>query len=150
MRIIKDLGELAGLVGEELGTGPWLRIDQARIDAFAEATGDHQWIHVDPARAAGGPFGTTIAHGLLTLSLVPFLSSDVYRVEGSSMGVNYGYERVRFTSPVPVGSRVRARLELLGVEQAGEAARVALRVTVELEGCAKPACVLESLSLLCG
>ncbi|MCF6522507.1 MaoC family dehydratase [Streptomyces sp. JJ36] len=145
-RIFTSAEELRAAVGEELGTSAWLEIDQKRIDLFADATGDHQWIHVDPERAAEGPFGTTIAHGYLTLSLLPVLVPQVLRVENVKMGLNYGTGKVRFPSPVPVGSRVRGRVELAEVTEAGGGVQVTAKVTVEREGGDKPVCVAESLS----
>jgi acyl dehydratase len=133
------------LIGEEL-VSPWLEIDQARIDEFARATDDPQWIHTDPERAAAGPFGTTIAHGFLTLSLVvPLFEQALPPLEGYGMTLNYGLNRVRFTSPVPVGSRIRGRFRIEDVEEValGKQARVA--ATIELEGHEKPACVAEAL-----
>jgi acyl dehydratase len=145
-RIFTSTDELKAAIGEELGVSGWLEIDQKRIDLFAEATGDHQWIHVDPERAESGPFGTTIAHGYLTLSLLPALVPEVMRVEGMQMGVNYGVDKVRFPSPVPVGSRVRARAQLVEVGEAGGGVQVAAKVTVEREGGEKPVCVAETVS----
>ncbi|HWM40703.1 MAG TPA: MaoC family dehydratase [Streptomyces sp.] len=145
-RIFTSTDELVAAVGQELGVSDWLEIDQKRIDLFADATGDHQWIHVDPARAKDGPFGTTIAHGYLTLSLLPALVPQIMRVEGVSMGVNYGVNKVRFPAPVPVGSRLRARAELVDVSEAGGGIQVAAKVTIEREGGDKPVCVAESLS----
>ena len=139
--------ELKALVGQEIGTSAWVTIEQERIDKFAEATGDHQWIHVDPERAADGPFGSTIAHGFLTLSLIPALAWEVYTVEGARLSVNYGLNKLRFITPVPVGSRVRAHLSLASVEDvAGDALQVTTSVTVELEGAPKPAAVAETLA----
>jgi len=145
-RVFTSTDELAAVVGQELGVSDWLEIDQKRIDLFADATGDHQWIHVDPARAKDGPFGKTIAHGYLTLSLLPALVPQIMRVEGVRMGVNYGVNKVRFPAPVPVGSRLRARVELVDVSEAGEGVQVAAKVTVEREGGDKPVCVAETLS----
>ncbi|WP_329397467.1 MaoC family dehydratase [Streptomyces melanogenes] len=145
-RIFTSADELKAGVGEPLGYSDWLEIDQHRIDLFADATGDHQWIHVDPARAAAGPFGTTIAHGYLTLSLLPSLVPQVLRVEGMKMGINYGTEKVRFPAPVPVGSRLRATAVLMNVEEAGGGVQVTAKVTVEREGGEKPVCVAESVS----
>ena len=139
--------ELAAAAGTELGRSEWLAVDQDRIDRFAEATGDDQWIHVDPARAADGPFGATIGHGFLTLSLIPFLVRDIYAVEDVRMAVNYGLDKVRFPTPVKVGSRVRAHLSIASVEDvAGDALQVASAVTIELEGAQKPAAVAETLT----
>ncbi|MBI1377418.1 MAG: dehydratase [Frankiales bacterium] len=148
MRTFSGLAELEAAVGSHLGHGGWHTVTQEQIDAFADATGDHQWIHVDPQRAAGGPFGTTIAHGFLTLSLIPMLVQDVYRVDGLSMGVNYGSDRVRFPSPVPVGSRVRAGVELVSLTPASLGVQALTRVTVEIDGSDRPGCVADMLSLL--
>ena len=145
MREFASLDELRGAVGEPLGTSGWHVVDQARIDAFADATEDHQWIHVDPERAKAGPFGTTIAHGFLTLSLLPALMGDIYKVEGVRMGVNYGLNRVRFPAPVPSGSRVRGSGELAEVTEVDGGIQAVVRVTVEAEGQAKPVCVAESV-----
>ncbi len=129
--------------GIHLGYSSWLEITQERIDAFAEATDDHQWIHVDPERAARGPFGTTIAHGYLTLSLAVPLVSEVVAVEGVAMGINYGTNRVRFPAPVPVGSRLRAGVELVASEGVDGGGQLTLAVVFEIEGAVKPACVAE-------
>jgi len=139
--------ELLGAVGTELGPGEWMSVDQARISLFAEATGDHQWIHVDPERAASGPFGTTIAHGYLTLSLLPALAAGLLEVSGVAMAVNYGLDRVRFLQPVPAGSRVRASAVVTGAEQTPLGIRLAQRVTVEIEGADKPALVADTLAV---
>ncbi len=133
-------------VGSDLGTSDWLEVTQERIDAFADATGDHQWIHVDPERAADGPFGTTIAHGYLTLSLVNAFLPQIVEVGGTSMGVNYGTNRVRFPAPVPVGSRIRCRAELTEVSEVDGGIQTTMTVTVEIEGGDRPACVVEVLS----
>ncbi|KMS89332.1 MULTISPECIES: MaoC family dehydratase [Streptomyces] len=138
--------ELRAAVGEELGPTDWVEIDQKRIDLFAEATGDHQWIHVDPEKAAAGPFGTTIAHGYLTLSLLPLFGPRLIRVEGVKMGVNYGTNKVRFPAPVPVGSRLRATGKITGVEDVTGGVQVTVAFTVEREGGDKPVCVAESVS----
>jgi acyl dehydratase len=139
--------ELKSLVGRELGTSSWVTIEQERIDKFADATGDHQWIHVEPERAKDGPFGSTIAHGFLTLSLIPALSWEVYTIEGARLSVNYGLNKLRFITPVKVGSRVRAHLTLAGVgDVPGDALQVATAVTIELEGAEKPAAVAETLT----
>ncbi|MEV0275991.1 MaoC family dehydratase [Streptomyces sp. NPDC050610] len=145
-RIFTSLDELRAAVGEELGTSDWLEIDQKRIDLFAEATGDHQWIHVDPERAAAGPFGATIAHGYLTLALLPALVPQVMRVENIKMGVNYGTNKVRFPSPVPVGSRLRASARVAEVTEVPGGVQLTTTVTVEREGGEKPACVAETVS----
>lgn len=133
-------------VGQRLGETDWLAIDQNRIDLFAEATGDHQWIHVDPVRASDGPFGSTIAHGYLTLSLVNLFLPQIVEVRGISMGVNYGCDKVRFPSPVKVNSRVRGVGELLQVENVKGGVQATIRVTVEIEGSDRPACVVETIS----
>lgn len=148
MRVLNGLVELQAAVGEHLGYSDWLEIDQERINQFADATGDHQWIHVDPERAKEGPFGSTIAHGYLTLSLIPMLVWQIYSVEGTTMGVNYGAEKVRFPAPVPVGSRVRAGVELLSVEPGGGGQRSVTRVTIEREGGDRPVCVADVVSIL--
>jgi acyl dehydratase len=148
VRVFTGLDELAAAAGEHLGFSDWLRITQQRVDQFAEATDDHQWIHVDAERAARGPFGGTIAHGYLTLSLIPHLAQQIYRVEGLSMGVNYGLNKVRFPAAVPVDSRVRAGAELAEVTRGEQGAQVVMRVTIELEGSDKPACVAETVALL--
>ena len=143
------LADLEASIGQEIGPTEWLTVEQARIDGFADDTEDHQWIHVDPERAAAGPFGTTVAHGFLTLSLVPYFSSQLRSVEGVRMGINYGLDRVRFPTPVPVGSRLRARSTLISLDRVGEGAvQLVNRVTVELEGSAKPACVADAVSRL--
>lgn len=146
--VFRNADDLTAAVGTHLGNSEWLTIDQARIDTFAEATGDHQWIHVDPDRAAAGPFGSTIAHGYLTLSLVPCLLGDLVGYPGWSVKVNYGSDRVRFLSPVPVDSRVRAGAEVVAVKPSGAGLQVALQVTVEIEGSDKPALVAQTLTLL--
>ncbi|MFD9538680.1 MaoC family dehydratase [Streptomyces sp. NPDC060022] len=145
-KIFTSAQELRDGVGEELGHSEWLEIEQKRIDQFAEATGDHQWIHVDPERAATGPFGTTIAHGYLTLSLLPAFVPQIMRVEGVKMGINYGSNKVRFPSTVPVGSRLRATGVLKNVEEVGGGVQVTTLVTIEREGGDKPACVAEAVS----
>jgi len=140
--------ELPGSVGRHLGRSDWVTVDQARIDMFAEATGDHQWIHVDPEAAAAGPFGATIAHGYLTLSLTNLLLPQIVRVDGISMGINCGVNRVRFPQPVLVGSRLRASATLTAVEElpGGAGVQAVITVTMEIDGQAKPACVVESVS----
>jgi len=146
MKRYARLAELEPLVGREIGTSEWLQVDQARIDRFAEATGDRQWIHVDPVRAAAGPFGTTIAHGYLTLSLLPELFASSFAIDDVKMGVNYGLNRVRFPTPVPSGSRLRARFRLLRYEPLPGGAQLSVEATVEIEGAGKPACVAETVS----
>ncbi|WP_433081567.1 MaoC family dehydratase [Dactylosporangium sp. CA-052675] len=149
MRIFASAGELLASVGEHLGYSDWQEITQERVNLFAEATGDHQWIHVDQERAAAGPFGTTIAHGFLTLSLLPALVAEIYRVDNVRMGINYGLDLVRFPAPLPTGSRVRAGLELLVADDKGEGwIQLKNRVTIEREGHEKPVCVAESLTRL--
>jgi len=138
--------DLKAAVGTVVGHSDWVTVDQERINTFADATGDHQWIHIDPERAAQGPYGTTIAHGYLTLSLIPMLSADVVKVKGARMGVNYGLNKVRFPAPVPAGSKVRATFELLSVEDVEGGVQVVSRVTVEREGGDKPVCVAETVS----
>ncbi|GGZ07022.1 MaoC family dehydratase [Streptomyces poonensis] len=145
-RIFTSADELKAAVGEQLGYSDWLEIDQKRIDLFAEATGDHQWIHVDPEKAAAGPFGTTIAHGYLTLSLLPLLVPQVLKVENVKMGVNYGTNKVRFPATVPVGSRLRASVTLADVTEAGGGVQITTAVTIEREGGDKPVCVAESVA----
>jgi len=143
---VHGLAELTALAGTDLGRTDWLEITQQRVDLFAEATGDHQWIHVDPARAAAGPFGTTIAHGYLTLSLVIPLFGQLLEVSGISMGVNYGLNRVRFPAPVPVGSKIRLAAALGAVEPAGEGVLSAVvDFSIEIEDEAKPACVAQAI-----
>lgn len=139
--------DLLGREGTDLGVSEWLTIDQGRIDGFAEVTGDHQWIHVDPVRAKDGPFGTTIAHGYLTLSLVNLFLPQMLEVRTFSAGVNVGLDRVRFVSPVPVGARLRGRGEIFSVEEVkGGAIQSVVRVTVEIEGSDKPACLADTIS----
>jgi acyl dehydratase len=146
MREFPSLAALADAVGQHLGYSDWYQIDQKKVDLFADATGDHQWIHIDPERAAKGPFKGTIAHGFLTLSLVPMLNADVYRVDGVRMAVNYGLNKVRFPAPLPVGSRVRGGIELVEATPVEGGVQVVARVTVEVEGTAKPCCVAETVS----
>ena len=146
MRTFEKLADLAPLVGEELGVTDWMTIDQARIQQFADATGDQQWIHTDPARAAAGPFKTTIAHGFLTLSLLPKFYGEAYKVADVKMGVNYGLNKVRFPAPVPVDSRLRARFKLQSFEPIAGGAQLCVEVSVEREGSDKPVCVAESLT----
>ena len=140
--------DLLGAVGQHLGHSDWITVEQTHIDTFAEATDDHQWIHVDPAAAAAGPFGATIAHGYLTLALTNRLLPQMVRVEGISMGINYGVNRVRFPQPVLVGSRLRAAATLTSADElpGGAGVQTVMTITVEIEGQAKPACVVESVS----
>ncbi|MCP5056227.1 MAG: MaoC family dehydratase [bacterium] len=145
--IFESPKDLLSAVGKSLGASEWLSIDQERIDQFAEATGDHQWIHVDAERAKAGPFGATIAHGYLTLSLVNALLPQIIVVKNISMGVNYGTEKVRFPAPVPVGSRLRAVGELVKAEEVkGSAVQATVKVTMEIEGSERPGCVVETIS----
>ena len=145
MTVFASLQDLTGSVGSHLGYSDWLEITQERIDAFADATGDHQWIHVDPDRAREGPFGTTIAHGYLTLSLATRFVDEIFKVEGANMGVNYGTNKVRFVSPVSVGARLRAGGTLTSVEAVPGGFQAALDLTFEIEGAEKPACVAQVL-----
>ena len=152
-RVFNSAAELSAAVGEHLGHSDWVLVDQARIDAFAGATGDQQWIHVDPERAATGPFGTTVAHGYLTLALVPVLVGSLVDYSGWSVKVNYGSNKVRFPMPVPVDSRLRAGVEVAAVAPVPAGLQVAMRVTVDIEGpdgvrLDKPALVAETLTLL--
>ena len=145
MKKFNGLAELIAAEGEQLGPTEWLQITQDRVELFADATDDHQWIHVDPARAADGPFGGTIAHGLLTLSLIPHFTHQLYSVDNVAMAINYGYNRVRFITPVRVGARLRARAEIVSVTQLDSAVQATLSITVEIEGSDKPAAVAESI-----
>ena len=146
MRVFESLAALREATGEQLGYSDWHTVTQEQINAFADATGDHQWIHVDPERAAAGPFGGTIAHGYLTLSMVIPLFSELLEVRGITMGINYGLNKVRFPAPVPVGSRIRLAARLGAVEDAGvNAVQVVADFTMEIEGVAKPACVAQAI-----
>lgn len=145
MKVFQDLTEFAAARGSQFGPTEWLLIDQDRVNLFAEATDDHQWIHVDPERAKSGPFGTTIAHGLLTLSLLPHFSQQLYRVDNVKLAVNYGYNKVRFITPVKVGAKIRARGEITAVDQLEGAVQATTTITVEIEDSAKPAAVAESI-----
>ena len=147
MRTFTNLEELRSAVGSEIGTSEWFPVDQERIDTFADATGDHQWIHVDVDRAAAGPFGAPIAHGYLTLSLLVPMMAQIYQVSGMRMGVNYGLDRVRFVSPVPAGSRVRARATLREIGAvAPDTHQLHWSVRIERENAEKPACVAEPIT----
>jgi acyl dehydratase len=147
MRTFASADELRAAVGEHLGYSDWHVVDQERVNLFADATGDHQWIHVDPERAKAGPFGTTIAHGYLTLSLIPMLMGEVVSYSGVKRGVNYGCNKVRFPAPVPVGSRVRAGAELAECEDVGGGAlQIVMRVSISVEGQEKPSCVAETVA----
>jgi acyl dehydratase len=141
--------DVSALAGQEVGVSDWVTIDQDRIDKFADATGDHQWIHVDVERAKKEmPGGKTIAHGFLTLSLIPVLGADILRVDGVSRGINYGSNKVRFTNMVPVGSRVRARQKLLSVEPRSGGLQLTSEFTIEIEGAQRPACIAETIGLV--
>lgn len=145
--IFKSAAALEQAVGQSLGVTEWMTINQQRVDTFADATGDHQWIHVDPEKAKTGPFGGTIAHGYLTLSLVNYFLPQLMRVDNLLMGVNYGCDRVRFPSPVRVGSRVRGMGEVTSVESLPNGSiQVVVRVTVEVEGSDRPGCVVDTIS----
>ena len=147
MRVFETLDELSALVGQEVAVSPWLTVTQEQVNLFAQATGDHQWIHVDVERARSGPIGGTIAHGLLTLSLIPQFFQTAMDIREVGMGINYGLNKVRFTAPVPVGSRLRARLKLLSSEPIDNRGRqMAWEVIVEREGATKPVCVAESIA----
>ncbi|KAA0080119.1 MaoC family dehydratase [Mycolicibacterium sp. P9-64] len=143
--VFGDLAEFAAAEGTALGPTDWLVVDQHRVDQFAQATDDHQWIHTDPERAAAGPYGGTIAHGLLTLSLLPHFMHDLYRVDNVAMAINYGFNKVRFITPVPVGSRLRAASTITAVAELGGGVQATLRTTIEVEGSDKPAAVVESI-----
>jgi acyl dehydratase len=146
MKHYPRLQDMAALVGTELGVSDWLTVEQSRIDLFAQATGDHQWIHVDPDRAAAGPFGTTVAHGFLTLSLLPWFFKHGFVVDDVRMGINYGLNKVRFPAPVPVDSRLRARFRLLSYEPLDGGAQLLVEASIERDGSPKPVCVAESLT----
>ena len=147
MKIFSSLAELPPLVGQEVAVSDWLTITQQQVNQFAEATGDHQWIHVDVEKAKAGPFGAPIAHGFLTLSLIPQFFESSIEIRGTSMGVNYGLNKVRFTAPVPVGSRLRARMTLLACDPIDNGGfQMTWQVTIEREGSERPVCVAESLS----
>lgn len=146
MKTFQTLSDLAACTGQEVAVSDWITITQQQVNLFAEATGDHQWIHVDPEKARAGPFGGPIAHGFLTLSLLPRFFESSFEITGSRMGVNYGLNKVRFTAPVPVGSRLRARMKLLSAEPIEPAGmQMIWEVTVECEGLAKPVCIAESI-----
>ena len=145
MRTFATLAELEHLVGKELGVSDWIEVTQERIQLFADATGDHQWIHLDRERAGNGPFGTTIAHGFLTLSLLPEMAAKAFAVADTRMGVNYGLNKVRFPAPVPSGSRLRGHFKLAKFEHLEGGAQLTTDVTMEREGSDKPVCVAESV-----
>ena len=144
--IFHSAEELRAAAGREAGPTDWITVEQSRVDEFADATDDHQWIHVEPARAASGPFGTTIAHGYLTLSLVNFFLPDLVRVEGAKMGVNYGTNKVRFPAAVKVGARIRGRAQVLEATDVPGGVQIVVRVTIEIEGGDRPACVADTIS----
>ncbi|MFC7343307.1 MaoC family dehydratase [Saccharopolyspora griseoalba] len=146
MKVFSSKQEILDAKGETLGTSDWLTITQEQVNTFADATHDHQWIHVDLDKAAEGPFGGPIAHGFLTLSLLPKLNSETYKVDNARMGINYGLNKVRFPSPVPVGARVRATNELIDATEIEGGLQLTVKATVEIEGSDKPACVAEFLS----
>jgi len=150
VRVFSDVAEFTAAKGEQLGYSDWHEITQEQVNAFADATSDHQWIHVDLERAAAGPFGGTIAHGFLTLAMLPVLTDEIYRVENLTMAVNYGLDRVRFPAPVPVGARIRAGATLRDVKQTGPGQLCYSRVTIEVDGQSKPACIADTVTLLVG
>ena len=148
MRTFTTFDELSAAVGEELGTSDWLTIDQERVDQFADATGDHQWIHVDVERAKDGPFGGTIAHGYLTLSLIPHLGTTIFTLDTPGAKLNYGLNKVRFPNPVRVGSKIRSTITVADVADLPTGKQLTLRHVLEIDGESKPACVAESVVLL--
>ncbi|WP_238421847.1 MaoC family dehydratase [Gordonia sp. 'Campus'] len=147
-RTFTSVDELKAAIGEDLGSGEWLEITQERVDAFADATGDHQWIHVDPERAKSGPFGTTIAHGYLTVSLLPMIAGKIFTVEGPKLVLNYGMNKLRFPNPVKVGARIRSNAVITSIEETPKGVNMVVTNTVEIEGETKPACVAENLRVL--
>ena len=150
MRTFSTFEEIQSAVGEEIGTSEWVEVDQARVDQFADATGDHQWIHVDVERAKEGPFGGTIAHGYLTLSLIPWLGSKVFVLDTPGAKLNYGVNKVRFPNPVRVGSKIRARVSVGDVADISAGKQLTMKFVVEIEGQDKPACVAETVVLQLG
>ena len=146
MKRFDKLADLQALIGQEIGLSDWIVVDQQRINLFADATGDHQWIHVDVERAKAGPFGAPVAHGFLTLSLLPEMAASAMEIADSRMGVNYGLNRVRFPASVPVDSRLRGRFKLLAFEPIQGGAQLTMEVTMEREGGSKPVCVAESVA----
>jgi acyl dehydratase len=150
MRVFTTFDELAGAVGEDLGTTDWLEVTQERVDAFADATGDHQWIHVDVERAKEGPFGGTIAHGYLTLSLIPQFTPQLFELDTPGAKLNYGVNKVRFPNPVKVGKRIRASASIAEVTDVSAGKQMVTRYTIEIEDESKPACVAETVVLLLG
>ena len=145
MRSFETIAEFKDLVGQEIGVSDWITVTQERIQLFADATNDHQWIHLDAERAKAGPFGTTIAHGFLTLSLLPEMAASAFGVRETRMGVNYGLNKVRFPAPVPSGSRLRGHFKLIAYEPLEGGAQVTVQVTMEREGSEKPVCIAESI-----
>jgi acyl dehydratase len=150
MRTFSTFEDLADAIGEELGTSEWMTVDQARVDAFAQCTEDYQWIHVDVERSAKGPFGGTIAHGFLTMSLIPALGAQIYLLDTPGAKLNYGTNKVRFPAPLRIGSRIRATATLTHVTELATGRQVIVRYVIEIEGEAKPACVAETVALLLG
>ena len=150
MRTFASLEEFAAAKGEDLGHSAWHEITQEQVNAFADATGDHQWIHIDVDRAAAGPFGGTIVHGYLTVSLLPIFMTEIFRVENLTMGINYGLDRVRFPAPVPVGSKIRAAATLTDIRPTHLGSLAHVRIKVEVEGQSKAACIADTLSLFVG
>ena len=148
--VFETPNDMLGTEGQTLGTSEWMEIDQDRVNMFADATGDHQWIHVNREMAEQSPFGTTIAHGFLTLSLLPMLMKETYTINKVAMGINYGCNKVRFINPVKVGSRVRVTSEVVSVEEAGGGIQLVVKATIEIEGEEKPACVAETVTRLFG
>ena len=148
MTVFEGLAQIEAAIGTHIGYSEWMEITQERVDAFADATGDHQWIHVDPVRAADGPYGTTIAHGYLTLSLLPVLGAEVLDIRGFTMMINYGLEKVRFPAAVPVGSRIRAGIELTSLQRKSSGVQLNSVVTVDIEGGDRPALVAETVRLM--
>ncbi len=148
MRTFNGLDDVTAAVGEHLGHTEWQTITQEQVNLFADATDDHQWIHVDAERAAAGPFGGTIAHGYLTLALIPGLGAKLFRLEGITMGINYGSNKVRFPQPVPVGARIRAGVEVLEATPGPQGMQVVWKYVIEIEGADRPACVAETVTVL--
>ena len=147
MRVFENLDEYAAAVGQELGVSDWFELDQDRVNQFADATGDHQWIHIDAEKAANGPFGATIAHGYLTMSLAAKFMPEIIEVRGIVMGVNYGTEKTRFPSPVTVGSKLSATGTVVSVEEASGGIKMILRIVMQAEGAEKPACIVDAISV---
>ncbi len=149
MKTFRSYSEVLACIGQEVAVSDWITISQAQIQMFADATGDQQWIHTDPERAAKGPFGVPIAHGFLTLSLLPQFFESTFEIEGSKMGVNYGCDKVRFPAPVKVGARIRGRGEVVAAEPVkGDGVQITVRISVEIEGADKPGCVVDTISRL--